>query len=47
MSQNFQHKVDYEGDTNENNRNTDESQSENDDLVRNLDKQKDYKEDYE
>ena len=34
----FQQKVDYEGDNDENNCNTDESQSDNDDLVRKLDK---------
>ena len=36
MSQIFQYKVHYEGDINGNNRNTDDSQSENDDLVRKL-----------
>ena len=45
MSQPFQHKVNYEGDTDENNRNTDDSQSENDYLVINLEKEKGYKED--
>ena len=34
----FEHKVYYEGDTDENNRNKYESQSYNDDLVKNLDK---------
>ena len=34
----FQHKVDYEGDTGEYNRNTYDSQLDNDNLVRNLDK---------
>ena len=38
MSKPFQHKVDYEGDDNEKNCNTDDFQSENDDLVGNLDK---------
>ena len=38
MSCLFQHKVDYEGYINENNRNTDNSQSENDDFTINLDK---------
>ena len=47
MSQIFQYKVHYEGDINGNNRNTDDSQSENDDLVRNLDKKQKYKEDGE
>ena len=45
MSQPFQHKVDHEGDTNENNRNNYGSQPENNNLVRNLEKQQDYKED--
>ena len=43
----FQHKVDYEGDTDENNRNADESQLENDNLVINLHKEQDYKGDDE
>ena len=43
MSWPFQHKVDSEGDTNENNRDTDDSQSENDDFVRKLDKKQEYK----
>ena len=34
----FLHKVDYEGDTNENNRCYDDSPTETDDYVRNLDK---------
>ena len=38
MSWPFQHKVDYEGDTNKNNRNTNDSQSDDYNLVRNLDK---------
>ena len=37
-SKQFQHQVDYEGDTYENNRNIESSQSDNDDLVINLDK---------
>ena len=45
MSQLFQHKVDYEGTTDENHRNADEQNSDNDDLVRNLDKAQEYKED--
>ena len=43
MSQPFQRKVYYKGDTNENNRNIDDSKSENDCLVRKLDKEQDYK----
>ena len=39
MSQPFQHKVDYEGDTDKNNRNTNDSQPDNDNLVRNMDKE--------
>ena len=35
--------MDYEGDTDETNRNTDDSQSENNDFVRNLDKEEEYK----
>ena len=35
--------MDYEGDTDETNRNTDDSQSENNDFVRNLDKEQEYK----
>ena len=42
MSWPFQHKVDYEGDTDEDNSNTDESQSANDNLVRNLEKEQAY-----
>ena len=40
----FQHKVDYEGDIDENNCDTDKSQSDNDILIRNLDKEQDNKE---
>ena len=47
MSRPFQHKVDYEGDTDENNSNTNESQSENYYYVRNLYKEQEYKEDDE
>ena len=39
----FRHKGEYEGDTDENNRNTDDSQSENDYFLRNLDKEQEYK----
>ena len=39
MSWTFQHKVDYDGDTNENNFNTNDSQSYNDNVARNLDKE--------
>ena len=39
----FEHKVDYEVDTNGKNRHTDDSQSDNDDYVRNLDKEQEYK----
>ena len=45
MSQPFQHKVDYEDDTNENNRNTNDSQPENDYFARHTEKEKDHKED--
>ena len=38
MSRPFQHKVDYEGDTDENNHGIDDSKSDNDDFVRNLEK---------
>ena len=38
ISRPFQHKVYYEGDTGKNNRNTDDSQSVNNYLVRKLDK---------
>ena len=47
MSRPFQHKVDYEGDTDEKNRGVDDSQSDNDDFVRNLDKEQQYKKDDE
>ena len=40
ISRPFQHKVYYEGNTNEKNCNTDDSQSDNDYLVRNLKKSK-------
>ena len=43
MSRPFQHKVDYEGDTDENNCNTDESKPENGNLVIKLDKEEEYK----
>ena len=43
ISRPFQHKVYYEGNTNEKNCNTDDSQSDNDYLVRNLKKEQDYK----
>ena len=39
MSQPFQHEIDYEGDTYENNFDTNDSQSYYDNLVRNLDKE--------
>ena len=41
MSWPFQHKVDYERDTDENNCNNNDSQSENDDFVINLKKEQD------
>ena len=47
MSRSFQHKLDYERDTNEKNHNTDDSQSDNENLVRNLYKEQQYKEDDE
>ena len=40
ISRPFQHKVYYKGDTDKNNHNTNDPQSDNDDLVRNLDKEK-------
>ena len=39
----FQRKVDYEGDTDEKYRNTDDSQSDNGDFIRNLDKKQEHK----
>ena len=39
----FQNKVGYEGDTDENNCDTDDSQSENDDFVINLEKEQYYR----
>ena len=47
MSRPFQHKVYYEGDTNENNHDNDDSKSDNNNLVSNLGKEKEYKEDDE
>ena len=47
MSRPFWHKVDYEGDTDENNCNTDNSRSDNEIFVKNLDKEQYYKEDDE
>ena len=44
MSWSFQHKVDYEGDTDDKNCNTNGSKSDNDNFVRNLDKEKEYEE---
>ena len=44
MSGTFWHKLDYDGDTNENNCNNDDSRHENDSFVKNLDKEQDYKE---
>ena len=43
-SRTFQLKVEYEGDTEENNHNTKYSQLDNDNLVINLDKEQEYKE---
>ena len=47
MSRPFRRKEDYEGDINEENRNTDYSRSNKGDFVKNLDKEKEYKEDNE
>ena len=43
MSRPFLRKEYYEGDTDENNHNTDDSRYENDDFVKNLDKEQYYK----
>ena len=43
----FCYKEDYESNTNEKNCNTDDLQYENDNFIKNLDKEQDYKEDYE
>ena len=47
MSQLFLHKEYYEGDTDKNNRNTDDSRFDNDNFVQNLYKEQEYKEDDE
>ena len=47
MSRPFWHKVDYEGDTDENNRCSDDSQAETDNCLRNLDKEQENEDDEE